>query len=181
VINVSVDEEVIKNLKRSREIVGELEEVLVTPDGEVIDGKHRLKAYPGWKTRTVDINRKDALILKLHKNYRRSVSKQETKQLLLELAQTLEKEGTPPEQISQQVVKLSPYSETYTLSLLPKKYKQQKKAEAGQKATKATYKVLFEEPKPEKTEEKPKEERKLQCPVCGTLLTMGKDGLLHPA
>jgi hypothetical protein len=180
---MSFDQEVIENLKRSREIVGELEPVFVTPDGEIIDGRHRLKAYPGWRTQTVDVSRKDAILLKLHKNYRRAVSKEETKQLLLELAQALEKEGVPQEQIAQEVVKLSPYSETYTLSLLPRKYKQPKKAEAGERAKKSTYKILYPPEKPTQPErEEKREERQqiLQCPICGSLLMLGKDGLLHP-
>jgi hypothetical protein len=178
---MSGDEEIIKGLRKSRELVGELEPVYITPDGEVIDGKHRLKAYPGWKTQTLNVSRKDALILRLHRNYRRNISKEETKQLLLELAQALEKEGTPTEQIAQKIVELSPYSEAYTLSLLPKKYKQPKKAEAGEKAVKSTYKLLYpEKPKAEKTTAEEKKQI-LQCPICGATLTFGKDGLLHPA
>jgi hypothetical protein len=175
------DKEVVEGLRKSRELVGELEPVYMTPSGEVIDGGHRLKAYPGWRTQILDVSHKDALILRLHKNYRRAVSKDETRQLLLELAQTLEKEGVPPEQIAQEIVKLSPYSETYTLSLLPKKYKQPKKAEAGEKAVKSTYKLLYpEKPKTEKTTTEEKKQI-LQCPICGAILSLGKDGLLHPA
>jgi hypothetical protein len=178
---MSDDEEIIKGLRKSRELIGELEPVYMTPDGEVIDGKHRLKAYPGWKTHTLNVSHKDALILRLHRNYRRNVSKEETKQLLLELAQALEKEGIPAEQIAQKIVELSPYSEAYTLSLLPKKYKQPKKAEAGEKAVKSTYKLLYpEKPKAEKTTTEEKKQI-LQCPICGAILTLGKDGLLHPA
>ncbi len=170
-----MDSEVIDNLKRSREIVGELEEVLVTPDGEVIDGKHRLKAYPGWKTRTVPVqDRKTLLLQRLHRNFRRNVSREEVKKLLNELAIILKNEGTPEELIAREIVKLSPYSESYTLSLLPKKYKQPKAV----KAAEATYKVLYKEAKKEAKTSSPKQPKKYLCPVCGSPLALVGDLLV---
>jgi len=168
-----VDKELVERLAQSRQLVGELDEVLVDKNNKVIDGAHRLKAYPGWKTRVINVNHKQALILRLHRNFRRTVSKQETKQLLNELALQLKNEGTPDEQIASEIVKLSPYSEAYTLSLLPKKYKQPKAVKAGEKAAKATYKVLYREEKPKPAEPAEKKlPKKYACPICGALLTL---------
>jgi hypothetical protein len=170
-----VDEELVKRLAQSRQLVGELDEVLIDQNNKVIDGLHRLKAYPGWKTRVVNADHKQALILRLHRNFRRTVSKEETKHLLNELALTLKSEGTPDEQIASEIVKLSPYSEAYTLSLLPKKYKQPKAVKAGEKAAKATYKVLYQENEKPTAEQKPTEKKtpqKYLCPVCGAALAL---------
>jgi len=167
-----IDEEVVQNLRRSRELLGELDEVILDQDGQPIDGKHRLKAYPGWKTRTVQADRKTAILLRLHRNYRRTISKEETKALLYELALTLKNEGVPDELIAQEIVKLSPYSPQYTLSLLPKKFKQPAKVKTGEKAAKSTYKVLYKE---EAEKEKPAEQKlpkKYTCPICGSLLAL---------
>jgi len=171
-----LDQEVIENLKRSRELIGELEEVLITPDGEVIDGKHRLKAYPGWKTRTVQADRKTLILTRLHKNFRRNVPRAEVKELLNELAIILKQEGIPEDQIAQEIVKLSPYSENYTLSLLPKKYKQPKAVKAAQ----ATYKILYKEERKKAKQKTKQEEKFLTCPACGTRLVL-KGELLYIA
>lgn len=168
-----LDTEIIENLKRSREILGEIEEVLVTTKGEVIDGKHRLKAYPGWKTRTVQADRKTAILYRLHRNYRRTPSRKEVKKLLTELAITLKQEGVPQGDIPKEVVKLSPYSESYTLKLLPSKFKHPKKV----KAAKSTFRILY----PEKAERKKpaKQTPKLYtCPICGSALTLVGDLLV---
>ena len=172
---MELDEEVVENLKRSREIIGEIDEVLLDKDGNIIDGKHRLKAYPGWKTKTIPVDYKKGLLLRLHRNYRRNVSKEETRKILMELAEILKREGTPEEQIAREIVQISPYTETYTLSLLPKKYKQPKAV----KAAKATYKILYQQPKPETKTKAPETPQKLTCPICGSVLTL-KGNLLVP-
>jgi DNA-directed RNA polymerase subunit F len=163
-----LNQEVIENLKKSREIIGEIDEVLIDQNQNIIDGAHRLKAYPGWKTKVVQADYKQRILLRLHRNFRRTVSREETKKLLNELAQILKNEGTPEEQIAQKIVQLSPYSEPYTLSLLPKKYKQPKAV----KAAKATYKVLYKEEKAKKEKAEPKLPKKYTCPVCGALLAL---------
>jgi len=170
---MSENGEIVENLRRSRELLGELEEVILDQNGQPIDGKHRLKAYPGWKTKTIPADRKTAILLRLHRNYRRTVPRSEVKQILNELALTLEREGIPAENIAQEIVKLSPSSEPYTLSLLPRKYKQPKAVKAGEKGAKATYKILYKEEKAEK--EKTAEKRaptKLLCPICGSPLAL---------
>jgi hypothetical protein len=166
---VELNQEAIEGFKKSREIIGEIDEVLIDQNQNIIDGAHRLKAYPGWKTKVVQADYKQRILLRLHRNFRRTVSREETKKLLSELALILKNEGTPEEQIAQKIVQLSPYSEPYTLSLLPKKYKQPKAV----KAAKATYKVLYKEEKAkkEKSEEK-KAPTKYLCPVCGTPLAL---------
>ncbi|MEM2249922.1 MAG: hypothetical protein QXH20_04240 [Candidatus Bathyarchaeia archaeon] len=176
---MQIDEEIVENLKRSRELMGEIDEVIIDQNGNVIDGVHRLKAYPGWKTKTIQADRKKAILLRLHRNYRRERNPEEIKTLLNELAIILEQEGVPKEHIAREIVRLSPYSESYTLSFLPKKYKQPKAV----KAAKSTYKILYKEEEKEKPtqkmEEKPKE-KIYQCPICGALLKISGE-LLIPA
>jgi hypothetical protein len=193
-----LDEELIQNLRRSREILGEIDEVIIDQNGQPIDGAHRLKAYPGWKTRTVNVDRKKAILIRLHRNYRRVVSKEETKRLLYELALQLKSEGVPDQQIASEVVRLSPYSPQYTLRLLPKKFKKTEKVETGKKAAQQTFKASYKEEqlKEETTSitpvtqvqlmEKPKEEAKptpkqkfLLCPVCGSRLILKGDLLFR--
>lgn len=71
---------------------------------------------------------------------------------------------------------LSPYSESYTLSLLPKKYKQPKAV----KAAKATFKVLYAEKEEKPTAPiKEKTQKILTCPVCGSVLKLVGDLLIQ--
>lgn len=163
-----LNQEIVENLKRSRNLLGELEPVLIDQNGNVIDGRHRLKAYPGWAAKTIQISdRKSAIIYRLHKNFRRDVSKDELRKLLDELALILKQEGIPQERIAREIVHLSPYSESYTLSLLSKKYKEPKSV----KAAKATYRVLYQE-KNQQPPKKREDEKVYTCPICGTALKL---------
>jgi len=49
-----LDEKIVKAIRETARMVGRLYPVLVTPDGEVIDGYHRKAADPEWPERTVD-------------------------------------------------------------------------------------------------------------------------------
>jgi hypothetical protein len=170
------DEEVVEWLKRSREQVGELEPVYVTPEGEVIDGKHRLKAYPGWKTQIVQAADIEKLLQRLHKNIHRKPSKQELKEITTQLALTLEKMGTPKEELIDKIKQHLPFSEDYIRSLLPAKFKREYK-----RKEKPAVKFLAEKPKTPTTPAptpKPEPKHYLTCPVCGSRLTLKGDVLL---
>ena len=166
------DEEIIQWLKRSREQVGELEPVYATLEGEVIDGKHRLKAYPGWKMQTVQVDDLRKIVERIHRNIHRKMSKNETKQAVIQLALALEKMGTPKEELIDKIKQNLPFSEDYIRSLLPAKFKREYKQKE-----KPAVKLLTEKPTPAPTT-KPETKHYLTCPVCGSHLMLKGDVLL---
>ena len=128
------DSETIDLLKRSIEQLGQIYSVIIDSDGEVLAGRHRLKAGATKKT-TVDtgriaerlgVSRKMAkLMIILHSNVQRKVSREETRELILEMAKELEAQGVPKEKIASELYKkYVPYSERYIRELLPDEYKQ---------------------------------------------------------
>jgi len=164
------DEEIVEWLKRSREIIGELEPVIATPDGEIIDGKHRLKAYPGWKTVTVEAEELDKIVQRIHRNIHRKMSRAETKQAIIQLALALEKKGIPKDSLIDEIKKYTPFSEDYIRSLLPAKYKREYK-----KKEKPPVKILYPETKAKPETPKPEAPKTVPtylCPVCGTKLKL---------
>jgi len=121
------DEEVVEWLKRSRELVGELEPVLITPEGEIIDGKHRLKAYPGWPTKILQVDELRKVVERVHRNIHRKITKKETKEAVIQLALALERQGTPKEFIIDEIKKYLPFSEDYIRQYLPSRFKREYK------------------------------------------------------
>ena len=168
------DEEVVEWLKRSREQIGELEEVLVAPDGEIIDGKHRLRAYPGWKTKVVQVDSINKIVQRIHRNIHRKLSKAETKEAIVQLALALERQGTPKELLIDELKKYLPFSEDYIRNLLPSRFKREYR-----KKEKPAVKILTEPTVAEKPvvvkEEKPKY---YICPVCASKLVLKGDVLV---
>ncbi len=120
---MSEDEEFIEYLRRSREQVGELEPVIVTEDGRVIDGRHRLEAYPGWRRVIVKASKKEALRERIHRTLKSRVTRKERQAQILEYALYLEDEGVKPEEMVSALARELPFSERYLRKLLPKKYK----------------------------------------------------------
>lgn len=113
----------IEWLRRSKEQIGAKNRVLMTRDGIVIDGKHRLEADSTWPVETVDKSRKEALIERIHRNIHRKVPMRERKAQIMELALYLEDEGIKKEDMIQALRKEIPFSEDYIRRLLPAKYK----------------------------------------------------------
>jgi len=162
------DEEIVEWLRKSREQIGELEPVYQTPDGDIIDGKHRLKAYPGWKTVTVQIEDVHKIVERIHRNIHRKMSKAEIKQAVLQLAVAYERQGVPKEQLVDKLKEVLPFSESYIRKLLPAKYKKERKPKE-----KPAVKILTEKPPaPTQPPPKPTEEKALICPVCGSKLKL---------
>jgi len=121
-----------ESLKKSSETVGLLYEAIVSEDGEVLDGKHRLEVNPNWPQKKVKAEtRMQKILVRMHAHYRRRVSREETQSMLLELAQELEKTGIPKEDVSTELAKKTPYSEQYIRELLPVEYKKPEKVEAA--------------------------------------------------
>jgi len=137
-----------ETLKRSRETVGTIYEAIVSIDGEVIDGKHRLETDPQWPKRTVQVTSKmEKILLRMHAHHRRKVSREETQTLILDLAQELEKKGIEKENIASELTKITPYSQRWILELLPTEYKKAEKVEAGKVSAAVTQqKVEAEKP-----------------------------------
>jgi len=121
-----------ESLKKSMEKVGQLYEVIVAEDGEVLEGKHRKEVDPNWPTKTVSAKTKiDKILVRMHAHHRRRVPKEETQALMLELAREVESSGIPKENISSELAKRTPYSEQYIRELLPSEYKKPEKVEAA--------------------------------------------------
>ena len=81
------EDEDVQGLRGSSKKIGSLYPVLVSPNGDVIDGFHRLKANPDWPRFTVE-GVADPLQLaraRLIANERRNVSPEEKAQLLREI------------------------------------------------------------------------------------------------
>jgi len=172
------DEEVVEWLKRSREQVGELEPVYVTPEGEVIDGRHRLKAYPGWHAQTVQVDELRKVVERIHRNIHRKLTKKETKEAVIQLALALEKQGVPREFLVEEIKKHLPFSEDYIRKLLPSKFKREYK-----KPEKLPVKILTEQPTvqapPTPPAPVPEEKPKYYiCPVCASKLVLKGDALV---
>ena len=127
------NEEFIEFLRKSREQIGELEPVIMTEDGRVIDGKHRLKAYPGWRKVIVNKSPKEALKERIHRTLKARVTRKERQAQILEYALYLEEEGVKPEEMVSALAKELPFSEDYLRKLLPAKYKNKERREAALK------------------------------------------------
>ena len=129
------DEEIVELLKRSRETLGEIYPIIVAPDGEVLSGRHRVKA--GWRrTHTANVEKvaerfgvpeKTAKkIIKLHMNIQRRPPQEETRAIIVEMARDLEELGVEKKKIASELVRrgMVPYTERYVQMLLPDEYKQ---------------------------------------------------------
>jgi len=170
------DEEIVEWLRRSREQIGELEPVYITPEGEVLDGRHRLKAYPGWKTKVLEVEGSQKIIQRIHRNIHRRMGKRELKEAIIQLATALERQGVPRESLIDEIRKVLPFSEDYIRSLLPARFKRRYK-----RKPKPAVRLLAEkEVKAKAKAEKKKEEKFLFCPVCGSKLKL-KGDMLYPA
>jgi len=113
------DQELIEDLRETKKRFGVLYPILLDPDGNVIDGKHRLEADANWPKVTVDWLRDpvSAKMLRLVGNtVRREVSAEEKTQLLGELA---EETGLKPKELAQALGR----SHKWVLKYIADKYK----------------------------------------------------------
>lgn len=82
--------------KKSTKSVGQLYPVLLSKDGDVIDGHHRLEDDPSWRTETLDqIDTEEKLLLaRAVSNWqRRTITKEEKTEWINGLARIYQKEG----------------------------------------------------------------------------------------
>lgn len=121
-----------ESLQKSVKTIGELYPILENQDGKILDGNHRAESNPKHHRKTIQTkSRLEEILVRLHAHHRRQVPQEETKALLIELAQELEKGGIPKENVTTELYKVVPFSEQYVRQLMPQEYKQPQKVEAG--------------------------------------------------
>ena len=114
----------LKELGKSVQVLGHLYPVLVSSDGEVLDGLHRKRVDPKWPEKIVEVKTKyEKCRIRLWANYRRQVSSKEVQQLLTTMAEQLKQMGYPPGQIVKKLAEEVPYSVKTIYRLLPPEYK----------------------------------------------------------
>jgi hypothetical protein len=119
-------------LQKSIQKIGQLYPILVNEKGEVLDGNNRLKDNPNPdKKVVVTKNRYEDLMVRASAHYRRRVSQEERKSVILEMAKEAEKLGIPKNKIASKIVDDLPHAESYVLRLIPDEYKDIQKASAG--------------------------------------------------
>jgi hypothetical protein len=115
------------DLTESRRSVRELYPVLLDAHGNVIDGYHRLRADPEWRTETLEhIRTPTQLVLAriIANTHRRSVSREEREEQINELAKCLqENENVPGEGLISTIADLTTFSDDYVRRLLSDDYK----------------------------------------------------------
>jgi hypothetical protein len=120
------EKEVLAELKRTRELVGELYPILVDKRGVIIDGFHRQKV--GWKSirklDQIDSDVKAVLARILVHKVRREVTADEQRREVNRLAEILlTKKGVKPGRIGPLISELTGYSMTTIDAWLDEKYK----------------------------------------------------------
>ena len=130
-----IDEETVEMLRKSKEVVGYLSEVIVDQQGNILSGRHRKLADPNWPEKRVHVT--DPLhreLLILHYNVQRPISKEERQRSLLKIARLIESMGVPKHEVCSYIIKnkLTPFTDRYIRELLPDEYKEQAKARAPQ-------------------------------------------------
>ncbi|GAI38323.1 unnamed protein product [marine sediment metagenome] len=84
------------SLKESAEAIGQLRPVILSKDGWVVDGIHRIRADPEWRTErheSIDTEEKK-WIARAHANLaRRTVGREEKREIINNLAKIYEEQG----------------------------------------------------------------------------------------
>ena len=136
-----------QELKFSTCKIGQLYPVLVDYYGQVIDGKHRLRADKNWKKVKLEHIRteKDRLVARIVSNVsRRIVSDEEKKQLLDGLARIFLNEGYTPGAIAYKIAEATGMSYRWVVKYMPSTYKDSKQSERAHPAARRTTEILVE-------------------------------------
>lgn len=124
-----IDQETVDKLRKSKDIVGYLGDVIKDQEGTILSGRHRKVADPEWPEKEVKVSDPlDRELKILHYNIQRIVSREETQRRLLKIAKIIESKGVTPQKVCSEVIKVVPYSESYVRELLPDEYKMETKA-----------------------------------------------------
>lgn len=123
------------SLKGSTEVIGQLVPTIEDKFGEIIDGFHRIKDDPSWKSfnfkaLNVDTPFKLAIARLVVNTNRRIVNAKEKTRLLTQIYEEFRKEqgDYPP---TEMIAKWLGRTERWVLEYLPDKFKDSKKSEAG--------------------------------------------------
>jgi len=126
------------DLKRSAEKIGELYPVILSKDGDVVDGFHRQEAVPTWRTEVREnIDSKEKLLkARLVANkFRRQVTALEVEEWMNELAEiALVEHEIKPGNISRWIAEETGYSIRHVNRNIDLKYKDRIKSEASKSA-----------------------------------------------
>jgi len=124
-----MDQELIKFLRRSKDVVGYLSPVIKDQFGNIISGLHRMYADANWPTVTREV--RDDLereVLAINYNIQRTVSREETQSRLLRVAKLLESQGVEKSRICAMLPKITSLDDGYVRELMPDEYKMMSKA-----------------------------------------------------
>jgi hypothetical protein len=104
---LKMDEETVSGIKRSEKAVGQLLPVLINKRGDVVDGRHRLKANKNWKKVTFDLHEWETPAARLVANTQRRVADEddynEFAAFLLNTEGVNETHGKPPKKCTYHV------------------------------------------------------------------------------
>ncbi|MDA4130306.1 MAG: hypothetical protein OK457_06010 [Thaumarchaeota archaeon] len=133
------EENVVEGLMRSKQRMPQLYPKLLAGDGELLDGNSRGEAgFSDSKTLDWVKTEKDKILVKAAANYRRAVGSEETRRIIVSMAEILEKEGVKKKKMISELKKELPYSDRTIREYLPDKFKQiEKKRKPRQKALKS--------------------------------------------
>jgi very-short-patch-repair endonuclease len=126
-----LDEEVVEELKRSIESVGQIYLVYRDADtGEIVAGRHRAEACKrlGREPKTISIrfaSPKNKLLFMIHSNIQRSISREERAEQLNELARILREDEGIKGSLVKRIAQITPFSEGYIQMLLRDEYKRE--------------------------------------------------------
>lgn len=90
-----MSEELDYDLATSEDIIGAIYPVLKSPDGEVLDGLHRLNVDPKWPVKVVEVkDEKRKLLVRVHANIqRRNIPTEEKEGWVKQARKVLQSEG----------------------------------------------------------------------------------------
>jgi len=131
VYQAPISRSVVEVLKQSKKRFGDIYPVVIAADGEVIDGRHRLKA--GWEN-IMQLPIKDPLdklALRLVLNVgRRVVSAEEKYHIVNDLAQELINRGCTKHELIDLIADLTGFTRRWVYNYLDKRYKMRTKPTA---------------------------------------------------
>lgn len=147
----------IQEIKESSHKIGQLYPILLDHYGRIIDGKHRSKVDPQWRSVKLDHikTEKELFIARIACNtIRRNASKTEKKEILTKLAEIYIKEGIAVGKIAYSLSEETGMSYRWVAKYLPAKFKNNIRSIAAMKnkfvAQRATNCIALEDP-PEDT------------------------------
>lgn len=123
------------DLEKSYRNVGAIYPILVDRNGNVVDGFHRRQVDEKWPVQVLGWvkTREDQLVARIVANTcRRTVSKEERKRELTELATIMANRGVPLGRIAEEIAEKTGLSESYVRQILPKHLKLEPKVKAAE-------------------------------------------------